>query len=151
MCTVHGRETEWTALFHIYFILRIFTKVSVFFALLLRPRYNKVKHCNKLSRGRHTLSSLASIVPDPSVSKRSKASLISCFCSSVNSGLGPGKDESRVNKEDCDNILRNINKMKLCKSTSCLQVTFNASLFGQSKCDFPSCWHAVITHINLII
>ena len=32
-----------------------------------------------------TLSSLASIVPDPSVSKRSKASRISCFCSSVSS------------------------------------------------------------------
>lgn len=30
-----------------------------------------------------TLSSLASIVPEPSVSNRSKASLISCFCSSV--------------------------------------------------------------------
>mmetsp|Transcript_8537 Transcript_8537/g.24533 ORF Transcript_8537/g.24533 Transcript_8537/m.24533 type:complete len:209 (-) Transcript_8537:15-641(-) len=32
-----------------------------------------------------TFSSLESISPDPSVSKRSKASLISCFCSSVNS------------------------------------------------------------------
>lgn len=30
-----------------------------------------------------TLSSLASMVPEPSVSKRSNASLISCFCSSV--------------------------------------------------------------------
>ena len=34
-----------------------------------------------------TFSSLASMVPDPSVSKRSKASLISCFCSSVNSNF----------------------------------------------------------------
>ena len=34
-----------------------------------------------------TLSSLASIVPDPSVSNRSKASRISCFCSSVNSNF----------------------------------------------------------------
>ena len=34
-----------------------------------------------------TLSSFASIVPLPSVSKRSKASLISYFCSSVNSDL----------------------------------------------------------------
>merc|ERR1719181_941303 len=32
-----------------------------------------------------TLSSLESIDPEPSVSKRSKASLISCFCSSVSS------------------------------------------------------------------
>ena len=29
------------------------------------------------------MSSLASMVPEPSVSKRSKASRISCFCSSV--------------------------------------------------------------------
>lgn len=35
-----------------------------------------------------TLSSLTSIYPDPSVSNSSKASLISCFCSSVSSGLG---------------------------------------------------------------
>jgi len=33
-----------------------------------------------------TLSSLASIVPLPSVSKRSKASRISCFCSSYERG-----------------------------------------------------------------
>lgn len=36
-----------------------------------------------------TFSSFTSIVPDPSVSNRSKASLISCLCSSVSSGLGP--------------------------------------------------------------
>ena len=35
-----------------------------------------------------TLSSLASIVPEPSASNRSNASLISCFCSSVNSFFG---------------------------------------------------------------
>lgn len=34
------------------------------------------------------LSSLTSMVPVPSASKRSKASRISCFCSSVSSGLG---------------------------------------------------------------
>jgi hypothetical protein len=34
-----------------------------------------------------TLSSLASIVPDPSVSNKSKASRISCFCSSVSSNF----------------------------------------------------------------
>ena len=36
-----------------------------------------------------TFSSFASIVPEPSVSNKSNASLISCFCSSVNSGFGP--------------------------------------------------------------
>jgi len=36
-----------------------------------------------------TFSSLASMVPEPSVSNRSKASRISCFCSSVNSGFPP--------------------------------------------------------------
>lgn len=36
-----------------------------------------------------TFNSLASIVPDPSVSNKSKASLISWRCSSVSSGLGP--------------------------------------------------------------
>lgn len=35
-----------------------------------------------------TLSSLTSMCPEPSVSNSSKASLISCFCSSVSSGLG---------------------------------------------------------------
>ena len=35
-----------------------------------------------------TLSSLTSMYPEPSVSNSSKASLISCFCSSVSSGLG---------------------------------------------------------------
>lgn len=35
-----------------------------------------------------TLSSLTSMYPDPSVSNSSKASRISCFCSSVSSGLG---------------------------------------------------------------
>ena len=35
-----------------------------------------------------TLSSLASILPEPSASKRSNASRISCFCSSVSSFLG---------------------------------------------------------------
>lgn len=34
------------------------------------------------------LSSFTSMVPVPSASKRSKASRISCFCSSVSSGLG---------------------------------------------------------------
>jgi len=34
-----------------------------------------------------TLSSLASMVPEPSVSNRSKASRISCFCSSVSSNF----------------------------------------------------------------
>mmetsp|Transcript_4077 Transcript_4077/g.5378 ORF Transcript_4077/g.5378 Transcript_4077/m.5378 type:complete len:97 (+) Transcript_4077:582-872(+) len=34
-----------------------------------------------------TFNSFASIVPDPSVSKRSKASRISCFCSSVSSNF----------------------------------------------------------------
>lgn len=38
--------------------------------------------------GSLTFSSLTSIFPVPSVSNRSKASRISCFCSSVNSGLG---------------------------------------------------------------
>ena len=37
----------------------------------------------------HTFNSFASIVPEPSTSNKSKASLISCFCSSVSSGLGP--------------------------------------------------------------
>lgn len=41
--------------------------------------------CNHNTRPAHTL---ASMVPEPSVSKRSKASRISCFCSSV-SPLGP--------------------------------------------------------------
>ena len=36
-----------------------------------------------------TFNSFASMVPDPSESNKSKASLISCFCSSVSSGLGP--------------------------------------------------------------
>ena len=36
----------------------------------------------------HTFSSLASMVPVPSVSNKSKASLISVFCSSVSSILG---------------------------------------------------------------
>ena len=34
-----------------------------------------------------TFNSFASIVPDPSVSNKSKASRISCFCSSVNSNF----------------------------------------------------------------
>ena len=37
----------------------------------------------------HTFNSLASIVPEPSVSNKSNASLISCFCSSVRSGFAP--------------------------------------------------------------
>ena len=36
----------------------------------------------------NTFNSLASMLPDPSASKRSNASLISCFCSSVSSFLG---------------------------------------------------------------
>lgn len=36
----------------------------------------------------YTLSSLTSMNPEPSVSNSSNASLISCFCSSVSSGLG---------------------------------------------------------------
>jgi hypothetical protein len=36
-----------------------------------------------------TLSSLTSIVPEPSASNKSKASRISVFCSSVNSGREP--------------------------------------------------------------
>lgn len=39
-----------------------------------------------------TFSSLASIVPEPSASKRSNASLISCFCSSVSSFFGAIKN-----------------------------------------------------------
>ena len=39
-----------------------------------------------------TLSSLASIVPVPSVSNKSNASFISCFCSSVSSTRGPEAD-----------------------------------------------------------
>ena len=39
-----------------------------------------------------TFSSLASIVPEPSVSKRSNASRISCFCSSVSSNCQRQKD-----------------------------------------------------------
>ena len=35
-----------------------------------------------------TLSSFASMVPEPSASNRSNASRISCFCSSVSSALG---------------------------------------------------------------
>ena len=38
----------------------------------------------------HTFNSLASMLPEPSASKRSNASLISCFCSSVSSFLGAG-------------------------------------------------------------
>lgn len=41
-----------------------------------------------------TFSSLASIVPEPSESNKSKASLISCFCSSVSSFLGAGRMHS---------------------------------------------------------
>ena len=37
-----------------------------------------------------TFSSFASIVPEPSVSKRSNASRISCFCSSVSSNCHGG-------------------------------------------------------------
>ncbi len=44
----------------------------------------------------YTLSSLASILPEPSASKRSNASLISCFCSSVSSFLG-AKDRNNKN------------------------------------------------------
>ena len=45
-----------------------------------------------------TLSSFASIVPEPSVSNRSNASLISCFCSSVNSGFGPDLKQIIINR-----------------------------------------------------
>lgn len=38
--------------------------------------------------GPFTFSSFTSMYPDPSVSNSSNASLISCFCSSVSSGLG---------------------------------------------------------------
>ena len=39
--------------------------------------------CTAKQEKKRTFSSLASMVPDPSVSKRSNASRISCFCSSV--------------------------------------------------------------------
>jgi hypothetical protein len=54
--------------------------------LALRPRI-KVFLRNRLIG--FTLSSLTSIVPEPSASKRSNASRISVFCSSVNSGREP--------------------------------------------------------------
>ena len=50
-----------------------------------------------------TLSSFASIVPEPSVSNRSNASLISCFCSSVNSGFGPDLKQKQSMKINADN------------------------------------------------
>jgi len=40
-------------------------------------------------RSLKTFSSFMSMLPDPSVSNKSKASLISCFCSSVSSGFKP--------------------------------------------------------------
>ncbi len=50
---------------------------------------NPVLYYRSVSQTLFTFSSFTSMFPDPSVSNRSNASLISCLCSSVSSGLGP--------------------------------------------------------------
>lgn len=56
--------------------------------IVLQNRSGLVGETISLQPALPTFNSLASILPEPSVSKRSKASRISVFCSSVNSFLG---------------------------------------------------------------
>lgn len=83
------------------------------------------QHCRPAHR-MATLSSLASMVPEPSVSNRSKASRISCFCSSVRPVYRNSRGARRERLAACR--AREAGHLCLCSCPCCLTATASCLL-----------------------